>query len=180
MCWAYPADAERPYPGFSNIISVSNIADSEYSAFQGTLRATTGALTLGISYTFSHSLDDASDRSSANFANSLDIHSNHASSDFDQRQLLNVSYIYDLPLLKVLHGFLHLTNNGSASDDDDAEPVSTAGNRHRGYADCLASVSSLAADHARRLAALRHHQLPVRHALQCRQCRRLRGGCATG
>jgi hypothetical protein len=121
------ADAERPYPGFSNIISVSNIADSEYSAFQGTLRATTGALTLGISYTFSHSLDDASDRSSANFANSLDIHSNHASSDFDQRQLLNVSYIYDLPLLKVLHGFLHLTNNGSASDDDDAEPVSTAG-----------------------------------------------------
>ena len=75
------ADAVRPYLGFSNIISVENIADSEYSALQGTLRQTTGPLTIGIAYTWSHSLDDASDRSSANFANSLDIHSNHASSD---------------------------------------------------------------------------------------------------
>ncbi len=38
------ADAVRPYPGFSNVISVENIADSEYSALQGTLRQTTGPL----------------------------------------------------------------------------------------------------------------------------------------
>ena len=30
-------------------------------AFQGTLRQTTGPLTIGLAYTFSHSLDDASD-----------------------------------------------------------------------------------------------------------------------
>jgi len=106
-------DSVRSYKGFSNIISVENIADSEYSAFQGTLRETTGPFTLGIAYTFSHSLDDASDRSSANFANSLDVHANHASSDFDQRQLLNISYIYDLPLLRWLHGFIHLLGSGS-------------------------------------------------------------------
>ncbi len=82
------ADDLRPYPGFSNIISIENIADSAYHALQGTLRETSGPLTIGISYTYSHSLDDASDRASANFANSLDIHSNHASSDFDQRHLL--------------------------------------------------------------------------------------------
>ncbi len=99
------ADAVRPYPGFSNVISVENIADSEYSALQGTLRQTTGPLTIGIAYTWSHSLDDASDRSSANFANSLDIHSNHATSDFDQRHMLNVNYIYDLPLLRLLRAF---------------------------------------------------------------------------
>jgi len=112
------ADTQRPYPGFSNIISVENVADSEYSAFQGTLRETTGSLTLNIAYTFSHSLDDSSDRSSANFANSLDIHSNHASSDFDQRQLLNISYIYDLPLLKWLGGFTHFLGNGSDAFED--------------------------------------------------------------
>ncbi len=112
-------DTVRPYLGFSNIISVNNVADSEYNAFQGTLRQTTGPLTVGVAYTFSHSLDDASDRASANFANSLDIHSNHASSDFDQRQLLNINYIYELPLLRLLDGFAHLVGSGS---DDDTSP----------------------------------------------------------
>ncbi len=113
------ADVVRPYPGFSNIISVENIADSEYDALQATLRQTSGPVTLGIAYTYSHSLDDASDRATANFANSLDIHSNHASSDFDQRHLLNVNYIYDLPLMRLLNGFVHLTGSGT-------DPISEA------------------------------------------------------
>ncbi len=99
------ADTQRPYLGYSNIISVDNIADSEYDALQGTLRETTGPLTIGVAYTYSHSMDDASDRASANFANSLDIHSSHASSDFDQKHIFNLSYIYDLPLLRLLSGF---------------------------------------------------------------------------
>jgi len=107
------ADNVRPYPGLSNIISIANVADSEYHALQGTLHETSGPLTLGIAYTYSHSLDDASDRSSANFANSLDIHSNHASSDFDQRHLFNVNYIYDLPFVKLLEGFNHLVGSGT-------------------------------------------------------------------
>jgi len=109
------ADNVRPYPGFSNIISIENIADSEYDALQTTLRATTGQLTLGIAYTYSHALDDSSDRASQNFANSLDIHSNHASSDSDQRHLLNVNYIYDLPFLKWIQGFNQLVGGGSDS-----------------------------------------------------------------
>jgi hypothetical protein len=109
------ADNVRPYPGFSNIISIDNIADSEYDALQSTLRATTGSLTLGVAYTYSHSLDDSSDRASQNFANSLDIHANHASSDSDQRDLLNVNYVYDLPFLKLLQGFNHLVGSGSDS-----------------------------------------------------------------
>ncbi len=112
------ADSVRPYLGFSNVISVENVADSEYNALQATLRQTTGPLTVGIAYTYSHSLDDASDRSSANFANSLDIHSNHASSDFDQRHMLNVNYIYDLPLLRILAGFDHLVGTGGDSEEE--------------------------------------------------------------
>jgi hypothetical protein len=113
-------DLVRPYPGFSNIISVENVADSEYNAFQATLRQTTGPLTTAVAYTYSHSIDDSSDRASANFANSLDIHANRASSDFDQRHLLNVSYIYDLPLLRLLDGFIHLVGSGSDATDVEA------------------------------------------------------------
>jgi hypothetical protein len=112
------ADSVRPYPGFSNIIAVRNVADSQYHALQATLRQTAGPLTLGLAYTYSHSLDDASDRSSANFANSLDFHSNHASSDFDERHILNVNYVYDLPLVQLLQRFTRLVGNGSDSADD--------------------------------------------------------------
>jgi hypothetical protein len=114
------ADAVRPYPGFSNIIAVDNVADSKYHALQATLRTVTSPLTVGISYTYSHSLDDASDRSSANFTDSTNLRSNYASSDFDQRHMLNVSYIYDLPLLRFLHGFLHLAGP-NPEDEPDSE-----------------------------------------------------------
>jgi len=102
------ADVFRSYPGFSNIISVENIANSSYHALQGTLREVTGPLTIGVSYTYSHSIDDSSDRSSANFTNSLDIRSNRGSSDFDQRHILNINYIYALPLIRWLNGFSDL------------------------------------------------------------------------
>ena len=111
------ADTVRPYPGFSNIISVDNIAVSSYHALQGTFRETSGPLTVSVAYTYSHSLDDASDRSSANFANSLDLKSNYASSDFDQRQMLNVSYLYDLPLMRLLKSFEHLVGPNNDSED---------------------------------------------------------------
>jgi hypothetical protein len=74
------------------------VANSSYHAFQGTLRHTSGALTTGVSYSYSHSLDDASDRSDPVLVNSYDLRENRASSNFDQRQLLNFSYVYQLPL----------------------------------------------------------------------------------
>jgi len=119
-------DALRQYMGFSNIISVENIADSKYHALQGTLRQTTGPLTIALAYTWSHSIDDASDRSSANFTNSLDLRSNKGNSDFDQRHLLNISYIYDLPFLKILSGFTRLIGSTSDADDETPEQPSTS------------------------------------------------------
>jgi len=92
----------RPYLALGQIVTLANTANSTYNALQATLRRTSGPLTLGISYSYSHSLDDSSDRSDATFVNSYDLRSNRASSDFDQRNLLNVSYIYELPLLWIL------------------------------------------------------------------------------
>jgi hypothetical protein len=89
----------RPYPGLGGIFSLQNVANSAYSSFQATLRRTKGPLTVGTSYSYSHSIDTASDRSDATFVNSYDLRSNRASSNFDERHLLNVSYIYSLPNL---------------------------------------------------------------------------------
>ena len=92
-------DTLRTYFGFHRVLSLQNIADSQYHALQTTLRRTRGPLTLGVSYTYSHSLDDSSDRSDPSFVNSADIKSSWASSNFDQRHLLTFNYIYDVPKL---------------------------------------------------------------------------------
>ncbi len=107
----------RPYFGFQRILALRNVADSQYHALQATLRRAHGPLTVGLSYTYSHSLDDASDRSSASFVNSADIQSNWASSDFDQRHLLNFNYIYDLPkLARTFQSWFSERDSESATD----------------------------------------------------------------
>ncbi len=117
------ADTIRPYNGLSNILSIANIANSNYNGLQATMRRTKGALTLGAAYTWSHSFDDSSDRSSANFANSLNLKDNYASSDFDRRQLLSIDYIYNLPLIRLLEQFTRFSN------EEEASPEGTAPNQ---------------------------------------------------
>ncbi len=104
----------RPYPTIGSILSVANNADSKYDALQFSVRRTVAPLVVGLSYTYGHSIDDSSDRSDADYVNSYDLAANKASSSFDQRQSLSVSYIYDLPLKKLLSNFSHYW----FSDDD--------------------------------------------------------------
>jgi hypothetical protein len=127
------ADTRRPYPGFSNIISLENIANSSYHALQGTLREVTGPLTIGLAYTYSHSIDDSSDRSSANFTDSLDIRSNRGSSDFDQRHMLNVNYIYSLPLIRWLDGFADLMGGDESADGSPSSKGPGSGHAVRNF-----------------------------------------------
>ena len=110
------------YSGMGEIYSLENIANSSYNALQVTLRRVQGPLTLGVAYTYSHSLDNASDRSDSTFVNSFDIKSNRANSNFDQRHLFHASYIYDLPLLKFFDTFLH------SADDDPTNTVAHGSN----------------------------------------------------
>jgi hypothetical protein len=97
-----PNALRENYPGLGQIYSLQNLANSSYNAFQTTLRRVQAPLSLGVAYTYSHSLDNASDRSDTTFVNSYDLRSNHANSNFDQRQLLHISYVYDLPLERKL------------------------------------------------------------------------------
>jgi len=86
-------------PGLGEIFGLENVANSHYNAFQATLRRTTGRVNLSLAYTYGSSRDDSSDRFDATLVNSLNLRSNYAPSNFDQRQLLNISYVYDLPSL---------------------------------------------------------------------------------
>jgi hypothetical protein len=107
----------RPYFGFRRILSLQNIADSQYHALQTTLRRTRGPVTVGVSYTYSHSLDDSSDRSDSSFVNSANIRSSWASSNFDQRHLFNLNYVYDLP--KLGSGFRRMVSYGKPGEGTD-------------------------------------------------------------
>lgn len=108
-------------PSIGQIFSLQNIANSSYNAAQFTLRRTKGPVTLGVSYTYSHSIDDASDRSEAILPDAYNLSQNRASSDFDQRNLLNFSYIYQLPLFRFGEKFLRW------EDDDPTNEVATHG-----------------------------------------------------
>jgi len=128
---ANPPDVNtlRPYPGFGEIYSLQNVAQSAYHAFQATLRRTKGSLTVGASYSYSHSIDNSSDRSDSTFVNSYDLRSNRASSNFDQRHLLNVSYIYALPNLSQALQSLTTGRSGEATGDEQDTPMPPASSR---------------------------------------------------
>jgi hypothetical protein len=115
-------------PGLGQIFSLQNVADSKYNGLQATLRRDTGSLTLGVSYTYSHSIDDSSDRSDTTLVNSFDLSSNKASSNFDQRHLLNISYVYKLDSLvnKLRFWFSNIGYDDSAASQAAAMPESSS------------------------------------------------------
>lgn len=94
------ADPFRPFLGFSDIRRQDNAASSIYHGLQASVRKTVGALQFSVAYTFSHSIDDASSGGDGNFVNSYDFRSNRASSNYDQRHVLAISYMYDVPFFK--------------------------------------------------------------------------------
>lgn len=119
------ANTFRPYPGLGEIFSLQNVADSSYHAFQTTIRRTRGPLTAGVAYTFSHSIDESSDRTDPTFVNSLDLRSNKASSNYDQRHLVNVSYVYELPKLSRLLQDALEWDSGAAGETSAGSPQIT-------------------------------------------------------
>ncbi|MGH9398361.1 MAG: carboxypeptidase regulatory-like domain-containing protein [Terriglobia bacterium] len=96
-CGNVNPESFRPITGFGNITFLETQANSTYNALQVYLRKTVGRAQFSVAYTYSHSLDDSSDRYNGNFVNSFDLKRNYATSSFDQTHILNFSYVYDLP-----------------------------------------------------------------------------------
>ncbi len=99
-------DMFRPHLGFGDITSVELTANSIYNALQVQLRKTTGRLITSLAYTYSHSIDNSSDRYDNNFVDSYNLAMNRASSNFDQRHVLTASWVYDLPFFQNSTGFI--------------------------------------------------------------------------
>jgi hypothetical protein len=98
-CGADPS-AFRPFVGFASITRLEEAASSTYHALQASLRRSVGGLQFSVAYTYSHSIDNSSDRFDSNFVDSYNLHSNRASSNFDQRHILNIGYVYDIPFTR--------------------------------------------------------------------------------
>ena len=91
------ADPFRPYLGYSDIRLQENAGSSNYNGLQLTARKSVGKLQVSAAYTWSHSLDDVSSAGDVSFLNSYNMGMNYGSSNFDQRQVFTLAYIYDLP-----------------------------------------------------------------------------------
>jgi hypothetical protein len=96
------ADASpfRPYLGYTDINHLEYAASSTYHAFQASVRRSIGSLQTSVAYTWSHSIDDSSSRFDGSFVDSFNPRANRASSNFDQRHILNISYLWDIPFFK--------------------------------------------------------------------------------
>ncbi len=100
-CGNVNVDAQRTnFPGFSSIHTLTDAANSIYHSLQLGAQRNVGDLTMSVAYTYSHSIDDSSGKSDNAFVNAYNYAANRASSNFDVRHNLSVSYVYSLPLFK--------------------------------------------------------------------------------
>jgi hypothetical protein len=108
-CGLGTADYYRPYQGLATITRLENTANSIYNALQVSAKRTVGDFTFSAAYTYSHSIDDSSDRYDALFVNSYDPNATRASSNFDVRHAFALSYVWAMPFFKgsgLAHAFL--------------------------------------------------------------------------
>jgi hypothetical protein len=90
----------RKYLGYSDINHLEYASSSIYHALQGSVRRSMGSLQLSLAYTYSHSIDDSSSRYDGSFVDSFNPAGNRGSSNFDERHILNFSYVWALPFFK--------------------------------------------------------------------------------
>jgi hypothetical protein len=88
----------RPYLGWGNIQSYENSTGSNYNSFQFSMRTENyKGLTLSASYTWSHALDYASADVQGNaHQDAYNTKLERAHGNFDRRQMLILSYVYDI------------------------------------------------------------------------------------
>ncbi len=100
-------------PAFGSVSYQSAIGNSNYNALEASLRHTSGPLQLFLGYTYSKSIDDAS-----NLGDQVDpfnLNLTRGLSSFNMRQNFVASYDYRLPFELLLHGHPRLTEGWSIS-----------------------------------------------------------------
>ncbi len=94
------AEALRPYKGYSSILYEGNRSSSNYNAMTASLeRRFRKGLTFQTAYTFSRSIDNASDKRDVAMISS-NLRANRGLSTFDRTHLLAISYVYEVPFFR--------------------------------------------------------------------------------
>jgi len=99
-CGTNPDLFRSRFPGVGSVSRLEERASSIYHALQISARRSVGRLTLSGAYTYSHSIDDSSSARDPVILDTYDLNRARASSNFDQRHLFNLGYVYDLPFFK--------------------------------------------------------------------------------
>jgi hypothetical protein len=92
----------QPYQGYTSIAGKQNTAVSNYNSMQASLRHDTEhGLTYQVAYTWAHSIDDStSTYFSTGVDDNFDLSRWKATSDLNRTQVLQLSYVYELPFVK--------------------------------------------------------------------------------
>jgi hypothetical protein len=85
------------FPGWDTVQGIGLNTSSSYNALQVSGRREAKDLELSLAYTYSHSIDNMSDRWDTNFVDTYNLRGNRASSNYDQRHIFNMTYIWHLP-----------------------------------------------------------------------------------
>jgi hypothetical protein len=91
----------RPYKGYGDLNWYENSTSSSYNSLQVSLRTSNWhGLSSGVAYTWSHSIDFASDDVPGITQNAYDVRAERGHSAFDRRHMLVINYVYDLPIFR--------------------------------------------------------------------------------
>lgn len=107
------AKGDAPYPDFVYINQFESSAISNYHSLQASLRIRRRRLTSNVNYTWSHSIDTASDGqdfvpNATQPDNSYNPAGERANSNFDVRQRFSINFVYELPRGFAINGVIAL------------------------------------------------------------------------
>jgi outer membrane receptor protein involved in Fe transport len=114
-----PGALQRSLPSFGSVSEYGSIGDSNYNALQVQLRKTTGnGLTFLGAYTWSHALGDVDGNSfgtgdgAEGIQNIFNLRNSYSDLNFDIRQRMSASVLYDLPIFRHSTGLLRTLAGG--------------------------------------------------------------------
>ncbi|HQR32845.1 MAG TPA: carboxypeptidase regulatory-like domain-containing protein [Blastocatellia bacterium] len=99
-------DQLRPYRGFRSIAIIQPRYNSNYHSLQVSAQHRfSRSSSINLAYTWAKNLTDSQNDRSASPQNTYDIRSEYARAALDRRQILTISYIYQLPFYRTQQGF---------------------------------------------------------------------------
>lgn len=106
---SYESDMARTYPGFTGITEEANWATGTYNSFQAGLRQQSKhGLTYEVDYTWAHQIDDQLGSADlTTISNPWNLKYDKGSGNLDRRHILNINYMYKLPIFAHSSGMAH-------------------------------------------------------------------------